>query len=140
MAAERALLTKVHRHVRDVARDLSNNRVFLEGANHILRQREFQDVLRLEQLLAVLEERSALFQVFSRAMLGEEVTVIIGDESPVEAMADCSIVSSAYHVRGRTAGFIGVVGPTRMRYDHAVSAVGQMARSLSTILSRASLE
>jgi heat-inducible transcriptional repressor len=140
LGADHSLLSAVHSNLVAVALDLAENKVFLEGTNHILRQREFQDVLRLEQLLSVLEQQSVLFQVFSRALLGEEVTVLIGTESSVEVMADCSIVTSPYRIGGRTGGFIGVVGPTRMNYDRAVSAVGLMARSLSNLLTRASLE
>jgi heat-inducible transcriptional repressor len=140
LAAERSLVCVVHSVVTQAAQELTDNHVFLEGTNHILRQREFQDVLRLEQLLTALEQRSVLFQVFSRAMHGNEVTIIIGDESPVQAMADCSVVTSPYTIAGRACGFIGVVGPTRMRYDRAVSAVGMMAQNLSTLLTRASLE
>ncbi len=137
---DQTLVRSACQAIRDAARRLAENRVFLEGATHILRQREFQDVLRLEQLLSALEQRSVLFQVFSRALLGEDVTVIIGTEVPVEAMYECSIVTSSYRVGGRTGGFIGVVGPTRMRYDQAVSAVGLMSRSLTALLSRTNLE
>ena len=59
----------LHGHCREAARRLTESKVFLEGATHILRQREFQDVLRLEQLLALLEQRSVLFEVISRAII-----------------------------------------------------------------------
>lgn len=138
--ADRALLEATHAAIMQAAASLVDQRVFLEGTSHILRQREFQDVQRLEQLIAALEQRNVLFQVLSRALLGPDVTVIIGSESPVGAMQDCSVVTSPYYIRERTGGFIGVVGPTRMRYHRAVAAVGLMARSLSTLLTRASLE
>jgi heat-inducible transcriptional repressor len=137
---DRPLVQQVYLAVCSTARRLAEKKVFLEGATHILRQREFQDLLRLEQLLSALEQSSVLFQVFSRALLGEDVTVIIGQEAAVESMAECSFVTSTYRVGGRPGGFIGVVGPTRMRYDQAVSAVGMMSRSLSSLLSRANLE
>ena len=140
LAAERPLLEKVHVRIVESARALTDERVFLEGANHILRQREFQDVLRLEQLLAVLEQRSALYQVLNRALLGQDVTVLIGNESPVEAMHQCSVVSTQYRIGDRVGGVIGVVGPTRMHYERAVATVGLIARNLSALLTRASFE
>jgi len=139
LRAEQALLEKVHASVVQSAASLADHRVFLEGTSHILRQREFQDVQRLERLMSALEQRNVLFQVLSRALLGPDVTVIIGAESPVKAMQECSVVTSPYYIRTLTGGFIGVVGPTRMRYDRAVAAVGLMARSLSALLTRASL-
>lgn len=139
LGAERKLLAQVHGVVADVARGLSDDRLFLEGAAHILRQREFQDVLRLEQLLSALEHRSVLYRVFSRAY-EDDVTVIIGTEAPVEAMYECSVVTSAYQIGGRRGGYIGVVGPTRMDYERAVSAVRLMAQSLSSLLTRGVME
>ena len=135
----RPLLQTVHHEMTAALRSLFDNRLFLEGANHILRLREFQDVLRMDQLLSLLEQRNILFQALCRASLGQDVTVVIGDESHVEQMQECSLVTSRYHIRERTAGYIGVVGPTRMNYDRAVAAVSLMAGSLSTMLTRASL-
>ena len=115
-----------------------NHEVYLEGANHILRQREFQDLMRLEQVLSALEQRQLLFKVFQRARLvSSDVVVLIGDELPAQEMFDCSVVTSPYHIHGRESGFIGVVGPTRMRYDQAVSAVSFMAKNLSQWLTQA---
>ncbi len=137
---ESLLMTLIHENIVDLAGKLSDNRLICEGASHILHQREFHDVIRLEQLLSALEQQSVLFDVFTRTTNGERVTVIIGEESPFEAMADCSLVTSRYRIGNRTCGFLGVVGPTRMRYEQAVSAVGMMANSLSTMLTRTALE
>lgn len=138
IATDHSLLVLVRRALEQAARSLTESRVFLEGTTHILRQREFQDVQRLEQLLSVLEERRLLCLVLSQAILAEQVTVIIGAEGPVGAIHDCSVVATQYRIGDRTGGFIGVVGPTRMRYDHAVGAVQMMSRSLSAMLTRAS--
>ena len=80
-----------------------------------------------------------MFETMRKVFGPVAVTVIIGAESPVEAMHECSVVTTRYRIGGRTAGFIGVVGPTRMQYDRAVFAVGLMAKNLSTLLTRASL-
>jgi heat-inducible transcriptional repressor len=140
LQADRQFVARIHGGIVEAAKRLSERRLFLEGTNHILRQREFQDVLRLEQLLATLEQRSVLFEVFSRAATRAEVAVLIGNEVSVEAMTDCSVVTSSYRIAGKPGGFIGVVGPTRMRYHRAVSAVGLMAESLSQLLTRSYLE
>lgn len=134
-----ALVARIHRAVADIAKSIAQGRLFLEGAGHILRQREFQNVLRLEQLLLALEERSALFDVFSAALQNDGVTVMIGVESTLEAMRDCSVIASPYRVGDRHGGFIGVLGPTRMRYNRNMACVGQLAQSLSAVLAHASL-
>ncbi len=128
------LVQPIFQAVLDVADALAEHRVFIEGASQILKQPEFHDVAKVEQLLSALEERSVLYHILSRSLLGDDVTVLIGSEGQVEAMRDCSIVTANYCIGNRVAGYIGIVGPTRMHYGRAVGAVGWMARNLSALL------
>ena len=110
--------------------------VYLEGASEILRQPEFRDVAKIESVLETLQRGTLLFQTLSRAILGPEVTVVIGAENHVPSMTECSVVTASYYVGRRKRGTIGVVGPTRMDYDRAVPAVGFCSRALSRTLTR----
>ena len=125
-----------------IKRELDPNEdteISMEGASYIMQQPEFKDVDRLEAILSVLEQRSALYRLLSSVYLGSEVMIIIGSENPVSEMHDCSFVGTKYHINGRAAGTIGVVGPTRMDYRRAVSAVDFMARNLGELLTSLSL-
>ena len=117
----------------------SGRRIYLEGTSHLLRQPEFQDVQRLENLLSVLEERKALYQTLSRSIFSGRMTILIGAENSIEQMQDCTFISSTYRIGLRTAGFLGVIGPTRMNYDRTVATVGLMAHNLSSLLTQLSL-
>lgn len=136
---EQGIIARVHSCLVQAAESLLDDRLLMEGTSHILRQNEFRDVLLLERLLSVLEEKSVLNRVFSQAIQAQDVMVIIGSESQHEAMQRCSFVVSSYSVGDKTPGFIGLFGPTRMNYDRTCAAVSMMARSLSALLSRASL-
>ena len=110
--------------------------IYLEGASEILRQPEFRDVAKIECVLETLQRGTLLFQTLSRALLGGDVTVVIGSENHVPAMTECSVVTASYYVGTRKRGTLGVVGPTRMDYDRAVPAVGFFSRALSRTLTR----
>lgn len=110
--------------------------IYLEGTSEILRQPEFKDVAKIECVLETLQRGTLLFQTLSRALLGADVTVVIGAENHVPAMTECSVVSASYYVGTRKRGTLGVVGPTRMDYDRAVPAVGFFSRTLSRTLTR----
>ncbi len=110
--------------------------IYLEGASEILRQPEFRDVAKIESVLETLQRGTLLFQTLSRALLGPDVTVVIGAENHVPAMTECSVVTASYYVGTRKRGTLGVVGPTRMDYDRAVPAVGFFSRTLSRTLTR----
>lgn len=113
--------------------------VTTEGTGYIVQQPEFRDARRLEAVLSVLEQRSALYKLFSSVYLGPEVTVLIGAENPIAEMQDCSFVGARYKIAGRDAGTIGVLGPTRMDYRRAVGAVEFMARNLGDLLTALSV-
>lgn len=133
------LLVKVlHFLKREMESDRETD-VHLEGASYIMQQPEFKDVDRLEAVLSVLDQRKALYRLFSTVYLAQDVTVLIGSENPLGEMRDCSFVASAYCVNGRVAGSIGVLGPTRMDYPRAVGAVRFMAKNLSEMLTAISL-
>jgi heat-inducible transcriptional repressor len=139
MASHTGILDKIFAALNRLAVTLSERHIFLEGANQLLRQPEFHDMQRLENLLNALEQRNALYQVLSRGLPGYDVTVIIGAENGWEPMQGCSIITTSYQIGTRTAGYLGVVGPTRMQYDRAAAAVNLMARNLSSLLTNLSL-
>lgn len=112
--------------------------VCVEGASYIVKQPEFRDPIRLEAVLDALEERAAIYRLLSSAYLGPGVTVLIGSENTIVRTGDCSLVGARYHIGGRPAGAIAVVGPTRMDYRRAMGAVEFMADNLSQILSQLS--
>ncbi len=123
--------------LRQMARHaVDEDHVYLEGTREIMRQPEFRDVTKIENVLETLQRRTLLYQTLSHALWESGVTVVIGAENPVLAMQECSVVTASYFVGARERGTIGVVGPTRMDYDRAVPAVNFFARSLSQTLTR----
>ena len=117
-----------------VISSLTERRVYLQGANHLMRQPEFQDVQRLEALLTALEKRSSLFKVLRRSLAGFDVTIHIGSENPYEPMQSCTLITRPYNIGDRHAGYLAVIGPTRMHYQRAISAVNFMSANLSSML------
>ena len=51
-------------------------------------------------------------------------------------LADCSVVVAPYQIEGEPAGTVGVLGPTRMRYDQALAAVAVVSQRLGKALNR----
>jgi len=54
---------------------------------------------------------------------GRHVRVFIGHENPPEEMREVSLVLAPYGQPGRAVGVVGVLGPTRMAYPHAIGTV-----------------
>lgn len=105
----------------------------IEGLRHVFAQPEFATSERMLSLMEVLESgrlaRSILPQV-----VDEGVHVIIGAENREDAMRECSIVVTQYGIPGEVSGVLGVLGPTRMRYGRAISAVRYMGLLMSELV------
>lgn len=138
LPAEYVHLTELYKRIisvieQELAR-MSEDEVYVDGTSHILKQPEFAKADKVGWILDVLEKRRVLFQTLSRALLGDNVVVIIGSENRFSETHQCSFVASRYNISGRVCGSIGVMGPTRMDYSRAVAAVKFMASNLSELL------
>jgi len=111
--------------------------VFVEGTARILDRPEFGDVYRVKELLAALEEKARLVKIISSCLRASSsgVGVVIGQENPDHAIRHCSFVVAPLRYRERVVGALGVVGPTRMEYDRAITTVDYVAHLCSRLLS-----
>ncbi|MDE0065873.1 MAG: heat-inducible transcriptional repressor HrcA [Acidimicrobiaceae bacterium] len=94
----------------------------------------FDAVDQIREVLAILEQQIVVVSLI-RDVLDRGMRVAIGQETGVEPLADCSLVVAPYSVEGETTGMIGVLGPTRMDYEQALSAVAVVSRRLGRVLS-----
>jgi heat-inducible transcriptional repressor len=114
--------------------------LYLEGASHMLEQPEFRDAGKVEPLIRLLEARKIAFETLQEMLAGEPLTVVIGSENPQQEFQECSLVAARYGAGRSAAGWIGIVGPTRMAYGDAVPAVKLAARALTQALARIGLD
>lgn len=112
----------------------------LQGTSRMLDQPEFKDSNRIEPLIRFLEERRDAYQALRRILGSEPLTVSIGEENPAASLRDVSFVAARYCAGPRLFGWVGVLGPTRMAYQHALPAVEYAARVLSESLTRLSVD
>jgi heat-inducible transcriptional repressor len=97
--------------------------VFSEGLLNVMSEPEFARPERLRRVFAVLQDRAYLGGLVQRLSVAEDVTVIIGSENQHAEMMDVSLVVAPYGRADRAVGVVGVIGPTRMAYPHAISTV-----------------
>lgn len=107
---------------------------YLEGLRLMLDQPEFARRDRMLSIMELMETREWLRSAFSRWPSDVGVQVIIGEENRDETLRGLSLVFSRYGIPGRIDGAIGVIGPTRMDYRRAISAVSYMSGVLSDLV------
>ncbi|MHB9094881.1 MAG: heat-inducible transcriptional repressor HrcA [Eubacteriales bacterium] len=134
-------LTK-HKHVLNAAMDLiqetlnlnPEEKVYLAGTLNILSQPEFSEISRVKTLLSLLEQDKVLKNILAEGSPVEGTKVKIGGENTVEGLRDCSTITATYEIGGKVIGSVGVIGPTRMDYEKAVSIVEFMTQHLSSLM------
>jgi heat-inducible transcriptional repressor len=94
-----------------------------EGLLNVLAAPEFSESEKVRRIFGALQDRDYLGRLVRRVARGSGVQVFIGSENEVEEMRDVSLVVASYGRPGRALGLIGVLGPTRMPYPHAISSV-----------------
>jgi heat-inducible transcriptional repressor len=105
--------------------------VFVGGAARMATAFDAVDTIR--RVLSILEQQYVIVTLL-HDVLDRGLTVAIGTEHGVRPLAECSVVVAPYEVEGEPAGTVGVLGPTRMRYEQALAAVAVVSNRLGRAL------
>lgn len=99
--------------------------IYTSGTNNILKYPELADREKAGELIHTFEEKKPLTELALGTLAGENtgIQVYIGEESPIESLKDCSVVTATYELEDGMKGTIGIVGPKRMDYDKVVSTL-----------------
>lgn len=92
------------------------------------------DVELLQQLFDAFAQKRDILHLLDRCVATDGVHLFIGRESGYRLLDDFSLVTAPYRVKGRVAGVLGVIGPTRMAYQRVIPVVDVTARVLGAAL------
>ncbi len=130
LGLEKELLGRVV-DVMDVYEKGSEGFVVHDGVRNLIRQPEFAESSRLEQVLEVLEETRYLTTLL-RQLIGEsDLQIVIGSENASSQLRGCAVVLTTYGPSHRLKGVLGVIGPTRMAYSQTVARLQAVADAAS---------
>lgn len=109
--------------------DMLNVNLYMDGLTNIFSIPEYNDLDKAKMFLEMLNKK----EDFTKTLINREngVIITIGKENTEDIMQDCSLITATYHVDGKLAGKIGVIGPTRMRYGQITSVVEYLTENIS---------
>ena len=107
---------------------------YVSGAKNVLDQPEFYERERIGKILELLDNKDILIRVLSEQE-SDGVSIVIGDENRETLMKNCSLITTTYQIKD-SLGTLGVIGPTRMRYDKIIALVQFMADTLSYLINK----
>jgi heat-inducible transcriptional repressor len=131
-----ALHTRARAVTEQILAMLRGRSLYVSGAINMLDHREFWDLETTRELLRTFEQKEKLAELLTALAAESGVRVTIGDENPVTAMRECTLVTSTYMYRDQVLGILGVVGPRRLPYPEIISIVNETAQHVTDALSR----
>jgi len=117
-----------------LAADDSAQTVYVEGAANLVAGE--QDRQRLQELLKTLEEKQKIVSLLGSYLDAkqEAVRVVIGLDQTLPSMRNFVLIGAPARVGGEVMGSLAVIGPTRIDYEHTMTAVSYIARMFDKIL------
>ena len=108
--------------------------VFVEGASNLVTGE--QDRQRLQELLQTLEEKQKIVELLGAYLDAkqEAVRVVIGLDEALPSMRNFVLIGAPARVGDDVMGSLAVIGPTRIDYQHTMTAVSYIARLFDKIL------
>lgn len=122
-------------------------KIYTSGATNILKYPELSDSESVATLLSTFEEKEELASLVTESLSDSEKTnngtgiqVYIGNESPIQTMKDCSVVTATYDLGEGVKGTIGIVGPKRMDYEKVMDNLKTLKSQLDGIYNKSDEE
>ena len=137
------IIAEVMDAVAAVIRENDDIEIYTSGANNIFKYPELSDNQRASELINTLEEKQMLTELVQDSMADENNTgiqVYIGNETPVQTMKDCSVVTATYELEEGVKGTIGIVGPKRMDYEKVMDNLKTLKSQLDGIYNKSDEE
>jgi heat-inducible transcriptional repressor len=113
------------------------NEFLLAGETNLMDFAELSDLDTLRRLFEAFSRKRFMLDLLDRSINAKGVQIFIGNESGLQILDHCSVITAPYNVDDETIGVLGVIGPTRMAYDRVVPIVDVTARLLGTALKAA---
>ncbi|MCY4050886.1 MAG: heat-inducible transcriptional repressor HrcA [Gammaproteobacteria bacterium] len=109
--------------------------VLISGESNLLSISDFTEVNRLKTLFETFRTKKILLDLLQNSLAESGITIFIGEESGIEPLRDCSLISAPYKQDNQIVGVLGVIGPTRMHYEEVINTVDITAQIVSDALS-----
>ncbi len=110
--------------------------VYTSGANNIFKYPELADQQNASSIINTFEEKQLLTELVQENLTNENSTgiqVYIGEESSIQSMKDCSVVTATYELGEGMKGSIGIIGPKRMDYDKVIGTLKTITHQLDEL-------
>ena len=133
------ILDHIFTGITDAIHEAQEIDIYTSGSTNFLKYPELADANKASELLETFEDKDELNALIRETDAeGDDtgIQIYIGDETPVQNMKDCSLVTATYQMPEGAKGRIGIIGPKRMDYKKVVSTLKNLTIELDDIFKK----
>lgn len=97
-------------------------KIYLEGANKVFEQPEFQNVQIAKNFINILDKKDLVIDLLNSEFT-DDINVYIGDDDAEDGLKDFSVITFKQKINDKEMGTIGIIGPKRMDYSKVISVM-----------------
>ena len=127
------VISDITQYTSIISVDGRRDKIFCRGTSFVVGYPEYQDLKKVKDILATLEEKERLLEIINRN-LEQKIQIYIGHELACSDIESCSLAVSRYQFQNGLSGRIAVLGPTRMNYQRGGSALEYVSEHMKEIL------
>ncbi len=109
------------------------NQLYMSGLSNLFGQPEFMQANQVQQVARLLDNLEPWLR---EAAPNQPLSVYIGSENTIGRSAGCSLIISRFHSPYSDQSYIGVLGPTRQKYQDVMQLVRHAGMALEDALHR----
>lgn len=129
------LIANALRMCRKAITGVTEYTAYMDGVSGAYNLPDFATIAQIKKIFKALEDKHLIAKLLDKIANSEGIQVFIGSENILPEMKEFSMVVSTYNDSHIARGTIGVIGPTKMNYEHVIPIVDHTAKTLTQILS-----
>ena len=126
-----SIVSQVIDTVAEIINEDEDLEIYTSGAKNIFKYPELSDNQRASELISAFEEKqqftNLVYDTLAKSEDKKGIQVYIGNETPIQNMKDCSVVTATYELEE---GVQGTIGPKRMDYEKVVDTLKNLMNQL----------
>lgn len=114
---------------------VENENLHVKGTHNILSYPEFTNQDKISKLLELFDDQKILIRILNESTKEDDkISITIGQENTDELVCDCSLITAVYRI-GDVTGTLGIIGPTRMKYEKVTGLVDYITQKVTDLFS-----